>query len=488
MIIIVSLLLTIGAALFYIGTLSIQVILLGSSVFVFLVFMYFRTIRAGIFCLSIIFFVCAGAVMMSTSIRDISASFFGTRTISGTIKSVDRKLDATVLIVEERDTKLGIRVSLPSVTQHLPGDVVSLSGDILPPEDFITDTERIFPYQKFLEAKKVYGVVRNPKELHVVSQKITPVRLATKVRFFVADIFATHVSFPYDGIVSGMLVGYQGGIPKDIETLFRETGTIHVLVLSGYNIMLLAGACMLVLKKVPYTLRFFLTICAITFLVMVSGSGVAAVRAGIMGSLSLFAGLLFRQYDPQRVLFLCFIFFFFWSPLSIFVDPGLHLSFLATFCMLAVVPKIESLFSFIPKTKFLDIRELVVLSLTLPFIMLPYTLYFAGFVSLSTIIANMLLSVVIPIVMILGGIIFISSCIPVVAMVFGVLLSTILSFVVKVLSVFSLLPMQNTPAFSAWSVLCIYILFFGLFFRKEISSFMQGLQKSLRKVPSSSEK
>lgn len=488
MIIIVSLLLTIGAALFYIGAISFQVILLGSSVFAFLVFLYFRTIRAGIFCVSIVFFVCMGALILKVSIRDVPFSFFGTHTISGVIKSVDRRLDSSVLIVEESETKLAIRVSLPSVTPYLPGDTVSLSGDILPPEDFITDTERIFPYQKFLEAKKVYGVVRSPKEIQIVSEKITPTRLATKVRFFVADTFAAYVSFPYDGIVSGMLVGYQGGIPKNIETLFRETGTIHVLVLSGYNIMLLAGACMLVLKRVPYTLRFFLTICAITFLVMVSGSGVAAVRAGIMGSLSLFAGLLFRQYDPIRALFLCFIFFFFWSPVSIFVDPGLHLSFLATFCMLAVVPKIESLVSFIPKTKFLDIRELTVLSLTLPFVMLPYTLYFAGFVSLSTIIANMLLSVVIPIVMILGGIIFISSCIPVVAMVFGVLLSTILSFVVKVLSVFSLLPTQNTPAFSAWSVLCIYILFFGLFFRKEIFSFMQHLQKSFRQLPSSFEK
>lgn len=487
MIVVVSILLTVGAALFYNAVHSFLLIFLGGIIFSIALCLFLRIKHFVLYGICFSGCVVLGAFVMSLHEIATPSSFFGTRLVTGVVHTVDRRLDSTVLIVRDTTYNKRIRVSLEGVTPYLPGDAVSLRGTIKPVEDFVTDTERIFPYKSFLESKKVYAVMQRPQISEGVSNRITVTRLATKVRFFVADTFAQYVAFPYDGIISGMLVGYQGGISDDIEKVFQNTGTIHTLVLSGYNIMLLAGACMMLLKQVPYNIRFGITICAIIFLVVISGSGVAAVRAGIMGILALSARTMFRQYDPLRALFICFLCFFFYSPLSIFVDPGLHLSFLATFCMLAVIPKIEHLASWIPKTKIVDMRETILLSVSLPLFMLPYTIYFSGTTSLSVIAANALLSIVIPFLMCLGILVLITSFITPLATVCGAVMNTVLSISVRCLEMLERMPYYNTPPFSGWGVVAIYMLLFVFLFRKEIKEFIVRLQNVSPRIPSSSD-
>lgn len=488
MIVIVSILLTIGAALFYIVHAPLITIFFSSIFLGATVFLFSQTLRAALVWCIVSFFIFAGGFLVYAHQRDIPKSFFGERVVRGEVRSVDRRLDSTVLVIRDTEYATDVRVFLDTVTPHLPGDTVSLGGTIKPPEDFMTDTQKIFPYKEFLHTRGVYGVLYNPKLITVEGYRVTVSRLATKVRFFVAETFSQTVSFPYDGIVAGMLVGYQGGISDEIETLFMETGTIHVLVLSGYNIMLLAGACMFLFRNTPYILRFSVTILAIVFLVFISGAGVASVRAGIMGGLSLFAGLLFRQYDPFRALCFCYIGFLCYSPASIFIDPGFHLSFLATFCMILVVPKIEPYVSFLPETNGINIKEVVLLSCLLPLCMAPYTMYFSGAISLSTIFANMLLAVVIPLIMVLGGLVLLISFISPVAQVFGLALTFVLTIAVDGICFLTVFPIYNTPNLSAWGVVCIYVICVLVLFRKELKIFIAGLQKSFLQETSPFEK
>jgi competence protein ComEC len=274
-----------------------------------------------------------------------------------------------------------------------------------------------------LQSKGIVAVARNAVIGPVMSSSVSLVRIPTILRYTFADIFSRYVSFPFDGVLAGMVVGYQGGLPQSIQDLFRNTGVLHVLVLSGYNITLLAGFLAILLKGLPLRVRSIITVLAIVLIVLVSGAGVASIRAGIMGSIAVFATLSIRTYRPMRALTLSYLVFFFISPTTLFVDPGFHLSFLATLFMIVVLPKVERVFLFIPQTNHVDLRELIMLAVSAPIFMLPYMMYFSGMFPLSSPFANILFALITPVIMVAGIILIALSWITPIATCIGVLLS-----------------------------------------------------------------
>ncbi len=303
-------------------------------------------------------------------------------------------------------------------------------------------------------------------------------RFATTLRFHIANIFSRYVSFPTDGIVSGMLVGYQGSLPQWLSDLFRTTGVLHVLVLSGQNITLLAVFLSVVLKPVPFTVRSVLIALAIVLIVLISGSGVAAVRSGIMGTIALGAGLVRRGYVPLRALTISILFFFFYSPSTLFVDPGFHLSVLATVFMILVLPKVQKLCAFLPEHY--GIRETLCLAVFMPLYMIPYTMYFSGLEPVAAPFANIAMTVIVPLIMLLGACILAVSWIQPLASLLGTVLSFVGMTTVDLLKLLNTLPQLHTPPVSWWGVIGAYAVFFIIVLRTEIrlhsSSFEKGSQ------------
>ncbi len=443
------------------------------------VFLMIRTMRGIVFGLLLgASFVC-GALLLWQHDEVAPKEVFGDRAFDARVVSVDRRLDKTVLVVNEMiyDTKLN--VTLYSHQKLLPGDIVAVTGRVMEPKDFVTETGRVFPYEEYLASKGVVGIV-NRANVYLVSEGgFSLSRLTTILRFRIADIFSRYVSFPVDGVLSGMLVGYQGGLPQNIQDLFRDTGVLHVLVLSGYNITLLAGFLGLLMRRLPFRLRTILIILSIALLVLISGAGVASVRAGVMGSIALIAGLSIHTYRPLRALVIAYLFFFVLSPTTIFVDPGFHLSFLATFFMIVVLPKIEPLFHGIPSTPYVDLRELVLLAVLVPIFMLPYMMYFNGAFPFASPFANMLLAVVTPLIM-LGGVALLAlSWIPFLVQFVGGCISLFGELLIWALQVLHQLYIWHTPPLAWWSVDLIYIVFLVWLFRVELMMYVSQLRSLL---------
>jgi competence protein ComEC len=260
-----------------------------------------------------------------------------------------------------------------------------------------------------------------------------------------------------------------------LSDIFRNTGTLHTLVLSGYNVTVLAGFLGLILRKLPFKIKTILTATGIVGLVLVSGAGIAAVRAGIMGCIALFASANLQNYQALRALFLSILFFFFVSPISIFVDPGLHLSFLATLFIITILPILKEKFLFIPNGK-LNFRELIILAVGLPIFMLPYMMYFSGLFPIVSPIANIFLVPVIPVLMLGGLVTILFSFIPFLANIVGGVTSFVGLISIKVLTFFSTFPQWQTPALPGWCVLLFYIILFSLIFRKEIKLYFVHLR------------
>ncbi len=479
MIAIGSLLLTVGAGLLYTEYFKLTDVLLVSFLLLFPTLFNKRFLIFGII-LGLLCFV--GAFYFSIKQRDVDLSFFGKRDFQAKIVSVDKKIEGTNLTVLDNQYQEKIRIHTKN-SGFLSGDVIYISGNTLPVEDFLTETNRIFPYEKYLQSKGISGVMYDPDIKNIVDGELSLRRFSDIIRFDLAKRISKYVHYPYDGIISGMILGYRGGLSSEVEDVFFKTGTIHVLVLSGYNIMLLAGFCVFLFSRFPRIFQISFTSISIILLVFISGAGIAAMRAGIMGIIALSSKFFIEKYNPARALTLAYLILFFWSPMSVFVDPGLHLSFLATLCMILIVPKFEKYFQFIPENKYFDIRGAISVSLIASFYMLPYILFFSGNFSLSFFLANILLSLVIPILMIFGVGILVFSPFSILSTILGNALSYLLDFVFYILEVLSLMPIYYTPPFSGWGVIGIYILLNLFLFRKDLWNFICNSQIFFQRPP-----
>ncbi len=481
-----TLLLLFGALLYRTGIGIVTILILSALTSAFF-FSNFLSRKALVRSVVMVITIITGAVFMSIHDVHTPQAFFASRIVTGTVESVDRRLDKTLLVVQDNAYHQNIQVTMRSDSAALPGDTVQVKGTIDRPTDFLTDTGRLFPYQQYLASKDIAGTVPIAQVTSIeTGHSVSIIRIATIARFHIAELLSRYISFPVDGIIAGMIVGYQGNIPSMLQDLFRTTGVLHVLVLSGENITLLALFLAIVLRSLPFHLRSVLTGVAIVMVVLISGAGVAAIRAGVMGIIALSAGVVRRSYVPFRALTISVLFFFFYAPESIFSDPGFHLSVLATLFMVIVLPKIEPWFQWIPKKY--SLRELFMLATCVPLFMLPYTMYFSGLVPTASPFANIMMALMTSILMLSGAVILTVSWLPPLAHLIGTLVSFMGNTVIAVLHILNTLPQLNTPPLAWWGVIAVYLFFFGILFRSELRQFWydQKLQLKSSSLPQTS--
>ncbi len=452
-----------------------EVVVLGAlwgALFVLL----FRSKKSVVLALALTGSVLVGALRFS--VVDTLEVPLGNQALTGVVARVDTRLEKTSLIVIPSGTTVRIQVSTFEQQRVLPGDTISFRGVVALPEDFSTETGRVFDYDGYLESRGVDAVMYRAQVVPLTEKnreyRWEVVRIATQVRLWIAAMLAQRIGFPIDGIVGGMLVGFQGGIPSFISDLFRQTGTLHTLVLSGYNITVLAGFLGFLFRRFPFRAKTILIFFGVIVLVVVSGSGVAAVRAGIMGSIALFAGATLNTYHTLRALLVAFLFFFFFHPLTVFVDPGFHLSFLATLFIIMFLPLLKGVFHWIPQK--LQLQETLLLAVGLPLFTLPYTMYFSGMFPLITPLANIVMVPIIPILMFGGLLTVVLFWFSPLANLIGDIVSLFGNGVVELLTLFSKAPSWNTPVISGWGVSVFYIFVVVVCFRKDILTFLLHLR------------
>ena len=125
-----------------------------------------------------------------------------------------------------------------------------------------------------------------------------------------------------------MLLGRREGIPYGRLSVFAAAGTVHVFAISGLHVMLIAGLLNALLHGMGLSQKMCAA-CAIPLLaayVMLTGAPPSAVRAALMSSLYLAAGLFGRKPDSLAAWAAAAITIFAVSP-EMLLDVGCVLSF-----------------------------------------------------------------------------------------------------------------------------------------------------------------
>lgn len=202
-------------------------------------------------------------------------------------------------------------------------------------------------------------------------------------------------------LLKGMVLGDDRQVPDNVIDDFRASGLLHLLAVSGQNVVLLAFVVMFICRifgvaRIPAAAIAALAVC---IYVPVTGAGPSIVRAGIVGVLGLAALILSRQISPYHFLALAAAAILSINPYSL-LDPGFQLSFGAVLAIFLVAPMVASPIESLP----LALREAVAIATAAGLATAPITLVHFHQVSLVTVPANVAAAPVAGVVMLLGTI------------------------------------------------------------------------------------
>jgi competence protein ComEC len=203
---------------------------------------------------------------------------------------------------------------------------------------------------------------------------------------------------PQASLLLGMLLGARERLPGGFYEALLATGTLHVVVVSGFNITIIINALGKVLAFLPLKPRFLVILGVVVVFVALVGFEAPVVRAAIMGATALLATVLGRQKDALRALVLAAIVMLLLRP-SWASSVSFQLSFLASLGLIIIYPLLNKKLP----GKNLPLREDLLTTLSAQFLVWPLIAYHFGRVSLISPLANLLVLWTVPPVTILGA-------------------------------------------------------------------------------------
>lgn len=232
-------------------------------------------------------------------------------------------------------------IRIPGYAEIIPGQMVSLTGKVEP---------------KVLSGKQVKIVMTDPTFEWRERAPQSGGRMGEGVIIGLGKwreqwvaILEKSLPEPMSSLAAGILLGVKRQMPGQFYQQLVNTGTLHIVAASGFNVMIVAAVLMGICQRLwRRGVAIAMGVAGVWLYVLLAGAGAAVVRAGIMGSLTLIAYYWGRPTEARRLLWITVAAMLLWDPLWI-VDVGWQLSVAATAGLLYFQPWLERKFQ-IPST------------------------------------------------------------------------------------------------------------------------------------------
>lgn len=146
---------------------------------------------------------------------------------------------------------------------------------------------------------------------------------------------------PHSGLAAGMLLGVRSSLTESFHGELVNTGTLHVVAASGYNVTMVMRVMMgILLIYLSRKWSILIGFVGVIVYVIIAGASAAVVRAAIMGILTFSAYFWGRPVEARRILWIVSYLMIIYNPL-ILADVGFQLSVVATASILYVEPFIR---------------------------------------------------------------------------------------------------------------------------------------------------
>ncbi|MDO4575257.1 MAG: ComEC/Rec2 family competence protein [Planctomycetia bacterium] len=212
------------------------------------------------------------------------------------------------------------------------GDTVRVSGKLFQPDDarnFGAFSPRAFYRQKRILTLMKVPSPGNVEKVH--SPRVPgPFRMAEYLRDTARKRLERFLTPEEKPLANALVLGCREEVPRSDKETMLETGTIHLLAISGLHVGLLAWGFFSLLKLLAFPrvgIPWVVTLLVILY-VMMTGARPPAIRAGILVVVTVLAYGMGRPVSRLNTLCAAGLFVLAINPLSLF-SAGTQLSFLA---------------------------------------------------------------------------------------------------------------------------------------------------------------
>ena len=316
------------------------------------------------------------------------------------VSNPDRRDTSTRLIVKLSSTGEKILAITDNFTNYTYGDKIEITGKLQPPENFLTNTGTVFDYQNYLAVRGIEQISYYPKIKIVARGQGSVIKaslFALKNNFL--DNLKQILPEPAATLAGGLILGDKGGLGQKIETEFRQAGIAHIVVLSGYNITVVAENVLKFFAWFTPAWSWLLGLVSIILLVIMTGGEASAVRSAIMGAIALIARRYGRAYDAGVALMATGFLMVLWNPRLLIFDLSFQLSFLATLGIIYLSPMVEKVINKLSPAVPSGLKEIICTTTGAQIAVYPWLLYKAGNASLVGFIANIFVLPAVPMTM-----------------------------------------------------------------------------------------
>ncbi|MFT5725046.1 MAG: competence protein ComEC [Bacteroidia bacterium] len=303
-----------------------------------------------------------------------------------------------------------------------------------------------FNYQKYLLAQRIEFQSFVPyKSWYVVNEKTGHwlFQFGYEIRGYVLDQLAYY--FPSDthqAILKALLVGDKSGLDADLKRGFSETGTMHVMAVSGLHVGIVflftkAFFGLFFRSRFKY-LRTLLSLLTLWFFALITGFSPSVSRACFMFSIMAIGIEINRStsvYNSIACAAFCLLLF---NPLSL-LNVGFQFSFLAVIGIVTLQKPLRNLVS-ISSSIWGKVADLTAVSVAAQLATLPLALYYFGQFPTLFFISNLIIIPAITILLYAGLILIIVSKIGVVAVVVAYIMEAYLWFILQTVEVIQTVP------------------------------------------------
>ncbi|UCD97934.1 MAG: ComEC/Rec2 family competence protein [Chloroflexota bacterium] len=370
-----------------------------------------------------------------------------------------------------------VEVRLSTAENWRYGDRVMVRGDLESPPQF-----EGFSYRDYLAQQGVYSYLRNARGYRLSSHGGNVfLRWIYAYKDHARRTLYRLWPDPEASLLAGILLGDESGIPEDVDQAFKDTGTTHIIVISGFNITIIAGLLVAVFSRVFGRGQFGVRRAAVIALTGVAvytilvGADAAVVRAAIMGGMAVFASLVGRRQAGINTLAFVAALMAAFNP-QVLWNVGFQLSFAATLGLVLYAEPLKAAFEKhaarivaveTAQRWSRPVGEYFLYTLAAQLLVLPIIVYHFQRISLSALVANPLILPAQPPAMILGGLALLAGT---VYFPLGQVLAWIawpfMAFTIRAVEWLATIPggVFNLGEVSAILVICFYGLVFGLTF------------------------
>jgi competence protein ComEC len=331
-----------------------------------------------------------GALRVTALEMSVLASHLGERAaarvvVTGPARRTQFALRAPAQVVRFGDEELRERVLLELPPGRAPpqGAILELRARPVEPRG----PETGFDERAWLARQGIHVVLRgeNPR---VIGRRGGIGGVADRLHAHVEQTLARATAGERRAVLTGIVLGEEGGIDTSLRDAFRASGLTHLLAVSGQNVAITAIGVVWVarLAGIGRIAGEGLAILVVLAYALAVGWQPSVVRAAVAGILASLGWITARPRDRWHAMAVGALVLLAWTPTA-GLDPGFQLSFAAVAAIFLVVPRVAGVPDAYPVPR--GVWDVLVVAVACGLVTAPIVWLHFGSVALWTVPANL---------------------------------------------------------------------------------------------------